>query len=204
MHTCINSSPPGQKGRHFADDNFKSVFMNDKFFILIRISLKFVPKTAIDNKAALVQGMAWRRTGDNPLPDWLNQCWPSSLPHICGTRGRWVNKLAIICPHTMACSLFGAKPSSKPMLFYCQLDSWDPISVKFKSKYEDFHSRKSIWNFFLSQPQCVVDQSMNQGTDHPWFRKCSIRCSGPRHQFNSLASGRCGSNFISIIFKLIL
>ena len=62
--------PPGQNGRHFADDIFKCIFMNEKFCILIEISLKFVPKRLIDNKAALVQVMAWRRTGDKPLrPD---------------------------------------------------------------------------------------------------------------------------------------
>ena len=44
----FNSSPPGQKGRHFADDIFKS------------ISLKFVPGGPIDNKSALVQVMAWQ------------------------------------------------------------------------------------------------------------------------------------------------
>ena len=35
--------------------------MNEKFFILIQISLKFVPKRPIDNKPALVQVMDWRR-----------------------------------------------------------------------------------------------------------------------------------------------
>ena len=58
-----NSFPPRQNGRHFADNIFKCIFMNEKFCILIRISLKFVPKGLIDNKSALVQVMAWRRTG---------------------------------------------------------------------------------------------------------------------------------------------
>ena len=40
-----------------------------KFGISIRISLKFVPKGPIDNKSALVQVMAWCRTGDEPLPE---------------------------------------------------------------------------------------------------------------------------------------
>ena len=54
----------------FADDIFKWIFVNEKFFcILIKISLKFVPKGPIDNKAALVQIMAWCRTGDKPLPE---------------------------------------------------------------------------------------------------------------------------------------
>ena len=42
----------------FADDIFKCIFMDEKFCISIRISLKFVPKCPIDNKAALVQVMA--------------------------------------------------------------------------------------------------------------------------------------------------
>ena len=43
--------------------------MNEKFYISIQISLKFVPKGPNDNFAALVQIMAWRRTGDKPLPE---------------------------------------------------------------------------------------------------------------------------------------
>ena len=43
--------------------------MNETFCILIRISLKFLLKDPIDNKSALVQVMAWRRTGDKPLPE---------------------------------------------------------------------------------------------------------------------------------------
>ena len=37
-----------------ADDIFKSIFMNEKFCILIKISLKFVPQGPIDNNQALV------------------------------------------------------------------------------------------------------------------------------------------------------
>ena len=36
--------------------------------IPIKISLKFVPKGAIDNKSAMVQVMSWHRKGDKPLP----------------------------------------------------------------------------------------------------------------------------------------
>ena len=50
----INSSPPGQNDRRFADNIFKHMFLNDKFRILIKISLKFVPKGPIDNNQALV------------------------------------------------------------------------------------------------------------------------------------------------------
>ena len=52
-----------------AADNFKCIFLNGNDRIPIRISLKFVPISPIDNKAALVQVMAWRRTGDKPLSE---------------------------------------------------------------------------------------------------------------------------------------
>ena len=37
-----------------ADDIFKCIFLNEKIQILIKISLKFVPKGLIDNIQALV------------------------------------------------------------------------------------------------------------------------------------------------------
>ena len=52
----------------FAGDIFKCIFMDEKFCISIPIPLKLVPKGPIDNEATLVQIMAWRRTGDKPLP----------------------------------------------------------------------------------------------------------------------------------------
>ena len=66
---CVNSSLPGQNGHHFADDIFICIFVKENFCILIKISLKFVPKGPIENKSALVQVMAWRQTGDKPLPE---------------------------------------------------------------------------------------------------------------------------------------
>ena len=53
-----------------ADGFFKCIFLNEKVSISIKISLKFVPKGPNDNESALVQVMAWRRTGrDKPLPE---------------------------------------------------------------------------------------------------------------------------------------
>ena len=39
------------------------------FCILIKISLKFLPKGPIDNNTALVEIMAWRQIGDEPLSE---------------------------------------------------------------------------------------------------------------------------------------
>ena len=47
----------------------KCIIFNEKLWILIKISLKFVPKVQIDNKASLDQVMAWCQTGNKPLPE---------------------------------------------------------------------------------------------------------------------------------------
>ena len=52
-----------------AGDSFKYIFLNENELMSIQISLKFVPIVPIDNKSALVQVMAWRRTGDKPLSE---------------------------------------------------------------------------------------------------------------------------------------
>ena len=50
----VNSSPPGQNYRHFIIDIFRCIFVNEKFCILIKISLKFVPLGPVGNNPALV------------------------------------------------------------------------------------------------------------------------------------------------------
>ena len=57
-------------GHHLPDDIFKCVFTNEKFCILIPISLKFVHKVSIDNKSVLVQIMAW----------WQSIIWTNADP----------------------------------------------------------------------------------------------------------------------------
>ena len=69
MKKWVNSSPLGQNDRHFTDNIFRCIFVNEKFCILVKISLKFVPKGLIDNKPALVEIMAWRQIGDKPLSE---------------------------------------------------------------------------------------------------------------------------------------
>ena len=54
LNLIINSSPPGQNGRYFADDIFRCIYQYETFFILIKISLKFVPKVPINNNPALI------------------------------------------------------------------------------------------------------------------------------------------------------
>ena len=65
----FNTLRPRQNGRHFADDIFTCIFMNENVCTSIEISPNFVPREPIDNKSTLVQVMAWHRTGDNWVSD---------------------------------------------------------------------------------------------------------------------------------------
>ena len=59
----------GQNGRLYADDIFRCIFLNEKLFILIKISLTFIRRVSVDNIPALVQIMSWRRIGNKPLSE---------------------------------------------------------------------------------------------------------------------------------------
>ena len=52
-----------------ADDIFKCIFLNENDIIRISFSLKFVSRSLIHNKPALIQVMAWRQTADKPLSE---------------------------------------------------------------------------------------------------------------------------------------
>ena len=43
MGTVINTLRPRQNGRHFADNMFKCIFLNENIWIPIEVPLKFVP-----------------------------------------------------------------------------------------------------------------------------------------------------------------
>ena len=84
----FNTLRPRQNERHFADDIFKCIFINENVWCPIKISLKFVPWGLINNIPALVQIMAWRRPGDKPLSEPRMVRLPT---HLCVARPQWVN-----------------------------------------------------------------------------------------------------------------
>ena len=66
----FNTLGPRQNGRHFADDTFKCIPLNENVWISIKIFLKFVPK-------------ALGPTDNKPFSEKL-------LTHICVTRPQWI------------------------------------------------------------------------------------------------------------------
>ena len=91
-----NTLRPRQNGRHFTDDIFKCIFLNENVSISIEISPKIVPKYPINNIPSLVQIMAWCRPGDKPLSEPM---MVSLLAHICVTRPQWVKDQRWITLH---------------------------------------------------------------------------------------------------------
>ena len=74
---------------------------------------------------------------------WINSSPPSAVYMRQGTGAALVQ--------VMAYRLFGAKPLSEPVLAYCQLDSWEQLSLKSESEFYHFHSRKCIWKCRLPE-----------------------------------------------------
>ena len=54
---------------------FNCIFLNENVWILIKISLNFVPKDSINDILALVQIMAWCRIGNKPLSELMLTCF---------------------------------------------------------------------------------------------------------------------------------
>ena len=86
----------------------------------------------------------------------------NSSPTSAACMRHWI---VLALDQMMACRLFGTKLLPEPMLAYCQLDSWEQMSVKFEYEFYHFHSRKYIWN--CSQPKwrplCPRGRSVNGG-----------------------------------------
>ena len=56
----VNTLRPKQSGRHFADDIFKSIFVNENVWISLNISLKFVLTVPIDNNPSFITMTSYR------------------------------------------------------------------------------------------------------------------------------------------------
>ena len=125
---CVNTLRPRQNGRHFADDIFQCIFLNENVLISIKNSLKFIPKGPINNIPTLVQIMAWRRPGDKPLSEPMMD---SLLTHICVTRTQCVKneqKQRILFPFNSVVAKM--KLSLRPLLLMILLSGTRGKSYK--------------------------------------------------------------------------
>ena len=134
---------PRQNGRHFADDIFKCIFLNENVSIAIKISLKFVPKGPINNIPALVKIMAWRRSGDKPLSEPM---MVSLLTHICVTRPQLVKKWRPCCRYIAT-----TRASTRLILTRVQ----NPLS---NTSYKDFVAMAKFAALIYTDPNndCIL------------------------------------------------
>ena len=79
---------PRHNGRHFPDDIFKCIFLNENVYISIKISLKFASRGEINNNPALVKIMALVPTRRQAII-W-KKMMVSLLLHMSVTRPQWV------------------------------------------------------------------------------------------------------------------
>ena len=69
MIQWVNTLRPEQFGWQFAKNIFQYIFLNKNWLMLMEILLRFLPYDPINSKSAVVQVMAWHRTGDKPIPE---------------------------------------------------------------------------------------------------------------------------------------
>ena len=103
----FNSLRPRRNRRHFADDAddiFKCIFLNKNVSILIKTSLKVIPKGPINSIPALVQILASPLSGDKPLSESVML----SILHICDTLYQWVTQALPGCIKQLVLSKFYA------------------------------------------------------------------------------------------------
>ena len=142
-HSYLNTLRPRQDGRHFADDIFTCIFFNENCCILIKFSLKYVHEGPNDNNPALVQIMAWRRSGDKPLSEPMMVSLPT---HICVTRPQWVNVNACLAPsHCL-----------KAMMTYCHLGTWEKLKWIFNKNIIIFIQENSFQHIINEMTTIVL------------------------------------------------
>ena len=140
---CLNTLRSRQNGRHFPYDIFKCIFSNENVWIPVKISLKFVPNSPINNTPALVQIMAWRRPGDKPLSEPMMVSLPT---HICVTRHQWVKLLHLL--NYLKLLPWSPASSAALLILYALL-------IRYASELA--HVRANIWLCALRRKGCRRD-----------------------------------------------
>ena len=104
----INTLRPKQNDRQFPNDIVKWIFLNENVWMSIKISLKFVPKVPINNIPALVQIMAWHRTGDKPLSEPMMAQFNDAYMRHSASMSEWCiyhiylcDVFCVLCPKTI-------------------------------------------------------------------------------------------------------
>ena len=182
---------PRQNGRHFPDDSFKCILLNENVLISLKISLKFLPDVPVNNITALVLIMVWRRTGDEPLsePWWLvhRRIYASTgingLTHSCKNR---LDGVLII----LTCILHRLDKTSYNMLF----TKCFPLTFDILSQHKWF-----VPMFIKAHTACKQFQASTQ------HRPITLSITDYRHDFGKQCLQKQTYRYcIGIIFPMIV
>ena len=98
-----NSSPPEQNGRHFGRRHFQMHFLEKKMMeFRFKFHWNWFPGVQLTIRQ---HWFRWCLGTDQATSHYLNQCWPDSLMHICGTRGRSFISWRFGCNKSVECNL---------------------------------------------------------------------------------------------------
>ena len=156
----------------------KCIFLNENVWILLNISVKFVPKVQVNNIPALVQIMPWHRSSDKPLSEPM---MASFLTHTCITRPQWVNpsQLTEACIQCWKMEIPTGPPVRGQQLWRRTRNFFsfffNFMSMIWDSRHEDLQL------FWLSFKHCI--HTFNK-LYHHWCRKWLIARSAPSRCLN--------------------
>ena len=85
---AINTLRPRQNGRHFVDDIFYRIFLNERFKFSLKFHWNLFPKVQWTINQHWI---TWWFGGDQATSHYLNQWWFILLTHICVTWLQWLN-----------------------------------------------------------------------------------------------------------------
>ena len=102
INPLLTHPPLDKMAAILADNIFKCIFLIENDSIPLQISLKFVPRSPINNKPALVQVMAWHRSAAKPLSEpMLTQFSDAKIQHM----GEMNYIVPVLPVHWWACLL---------------------------------------------------------------------------------------------------
>ena len=141
----LNTLRPTQNGRHFADEIFKCIFLNENEWISLKLSLKFVLKGPMNNIPALVQIIAWRRPGDKPLSEPTMVSLPN---HICFARPQWVKAVPLVLGRS------DNRPSS------CKITLYDTSKIYWVwdqgNSWQNANSIYTLWDILFNMGKTFI------------------------------------------------
>ena len=101
--TTINTLIPTHNGRRFADDIFNFIFLYENRLFWFKFHWSMFPRVQLSQKAALVEIMPYRPTGDKPLSEammvhftrYMCICVTASMSY---SKSEIFNQLILTCP----------------------------------------------------------------------------------------------------------